>query len=140
MNKEKRKKWVKENQEKIRGYNRKYRKENRDKRKVWNKKYRETHKRNNNEKCRQTGWKYNIKRKYGLTPEEYNLLMDVQNGRCAVCGNEQECQRLAVDHNHITGKVRGLLCINCNRALGFLKEDTERMENLIAYVKKHNKI
>jgi len=53
----------------------------------------------------------------GITDEEYERLLAEQEGGCAICGNPPKTRRLSVDHNHRTGKVRGLLCFRCNRAL-----------------------
>lgn len=57
---------------------------------------------------------------YGLSPEQYEAMLDESGGRCALCGREA---KLHVDHNHETGKVRGLLCVTCNTGLGKLKVD-----------------
>lgn len=54
---------------------------------------------------------------YGLAPEEYQALLERQNFRCAICTNRPRSQRLAVDHDHQTGAVRGLLCKRCNHDL-----------------------
>jgi len=63
---------------------------------------------------------YHLKRCYGITTQQYNELFLRQEGLCAICGRHQAefKRRLAVDHDHATGKVRGLLCGLCNRALG----------------------
>src|SRR6476469_6189244 len=66
--------------------------------------------------------KSHLKRTYGITFEEYDFMLDRQNGVCAICKGVHG-RRLAVDHNHETGKVRGLLCGSCNAAL-FLLEDS----------------
>lgn len=61
--------------------------------------------------------------KFGITIEVYNALLDSQKGVCAIC--EQKCRtrpRLAVDHCHGTGQIRGLLCFNCNTTLGKFKD------------------
>ena len=71
--------------------------------------------------------------KYGITQDELDAQVAVQNGVCAVCG--QEPDKLHIDHNHDTGKVRGLLCGNCNRALGLMYDDVESLEHAIAYLK-----
>jgi hypothetical protein len=80
-----------------------------------------------------------IKRKFGLSAEEYDRMLQEQNGVCAICG--MKCKtgfNLAVDHNHDTGKIRGLLCKNCNTALGLLKENPENMLKAIEYLRQHS--
>jgi 5-methylcytosine-specific restriction endonuclease McrA len=73
--------------------------------------------------------------KYGLKPGEYEAMLQAQDGKCAICGNKPVTIRLAVDHDHVTGRVRGLLCRRCNRALGLWEGDPTKMRNLIAYVR-----
>lgn len=80
------------------------------------------------EKGREAARKRVLKYNYGITHQQYEELFKQQNGCCAICGNVEEveiCGRrtLSVDHNHKTGKVRGLLCRKCNRALGELDAD-----------------
>ena len=70
---------------------------------------------------------------YGLTAEDYQRLLAAQNGACAVCRQISE-RRLCVDHCHATGEVRGLLCSNCNTAIGLLDDDPERMRAAALYV------
>lgn len=62
---------------------------------------------------------YHYRRLYGLTLEEYNAMLAAQNGRCAVCGEEpkEHHRALAVDHDHVTGEIFGLLCTPCNKNL-----------------------
>ena len=107
-------KWQEENPEKVQKHSRKYYKENREKRLEYSRKYREE----NPEKMQ----KHNLKQ-YGITLTEYNEKLKTQGGGCAVCGKtpEENGRRLAVDHNHETGKVRGLLCIGCNVGLGWFE-------------------
>ena len=57
------------------------------------------------------------RRELGVTVEDYDRLLAAQGGGCAICGNPPKTRRLDVDHDHRTGKVRGLLCHRCNRAL-----------------------
>lgn len=79
------------------------------------------------------------KRKYGLTPERYRLMLAQQNGLCAACGGPPTGQQygiLVVDHCHETGVVRGLLCNDCNVALGRVKDSPMRLEALARYVRK----
>jgi hypothetical protein len=74
-------------------------------------------------------------RSYGISVQEYQRLLEHQQGVCAVC--RQQCktyEHLSVDHNHATGKVRGLLCAKCNVALGMLNEDRERIAMLLNYL------
>ena len=63
----------------------------------------------------------NLKRRFNLSPEEYAALVTAQNGVCAIC-TQADTRRLSVDHCHITGKVRGLLCKKCNQFLWALDE------------------
>lgn len=58
-----------------------------------------------------------LRRVFDISPEVYQVLLSFQNGKCAICGLIPEGKRLAVDHNHDTGKIRGLLCSRCNRFL-----------------------
>lgn len=75
---------------------------------------------------------------FGLTTEQYNELVEFQQGACAIC--RKPCvsgQRLSVDHDHETDEVRGLLCKHCNAAMGMLKEDEDIIFNMMEYLKKH---
>lgn len=76
---------------------------------------------------------------YGISEDEYRLLVKIQDNRCAICGRTPEeaqdkAGRLAVDHCHKTGKVRGLLCGSCNRALGLFGDVTSRLYSAAAYL------
>lgn len=75
---------------------------------------------------------------YGITVAEYESLLLSQAGVCALC--ERPCasnRRLAVDHDHDTGRVRGLLCISCNQALGKLGDSAEAIARVIHYLEAH---
>ena len=75
---------------------------------------------------------------FGLKEGEYQVLLDSQNGVCAVCkGNCLTGRKLSVDHNHATGKVRGLLCAKCNSALGMVNDRIDLLEELVSYLKNH---
>lgn len=95
----------------------------------------------NPEAMRDKTFRANIKKLYGLTPEDYWGMFDAQNGVCAIC-NEPESitttdgvrRRLAVDHDHKTGRVRALLCTSCNLGLGAFKDDPERLAAALAYL------
>jgi len=78
-----------------------------------------------------------LRRKFGITPEEYDALLEAQAGVCAICGEPPGQKALAVDHDHDTGSIRGLLCGNCNTALGLLSDDVERLIRAIIYVEDH---
>lgn len=84
--------------------------------------------------------KYWLKGAYSLTPKQYNQILQSQNGVCRICGrletsnNQYGLMRLAVDHNHKTGKVRGLLCQRCNQALGLTNENAETLQRMIDYI------
>lgn len=77
-------------------------------------------------------------RTYGLTVEEYDEILETQGGVCAICQNECATgRRLAVDHDHETGIVRGLLCHTCNLGLGALKDDLSLLEAAAKYLIRH---
>ena len=78
----------------------------------------------------------NFRRRYGITEEEYDRMFHEQRGCCAICHTHQlELKKaLAVDHDHESGKVRGLLCGPCNRALGLFKDSTASLFNAINYL------
>lgn len=75
------------------------------------------------------------KRRFGLRRGQYDLMMARQNGRCAICGIRPR-RSLAVDHNHRTGKVRDLLCSNCNLLVGMCKEKVSLLTGVIKYLKR----
>ncbi len=71
---------------------------------------------------------------YGLSEEEYMILIHGQSNLCAICRKKVETKMLCVDHDHATGKVRGLLCGNCNIGLGNFKDNPKLLEAAIAYL------
>lgn len=75
-----------------------------------------------------------LKRTYDLSLEEYNKLLADQGGVCAICGLPPTTRRLAVDHNHKTGEIRGLLCYNCNVSLGLMKDSPDLLTKALAYL------
>jgi hypothetical protein len=79
--------------------------------------------------------------RFGLTESEYEALMEVQGGKCAICyGNPNgRWSTLSVDHDHQTKRVRGLLCTRCNRAIGLLHDNAVIAGRLAAYLKKWRK-
>jgi hypothetical protein len=82
-------------------------------------------------------------RAHGLTSESLDRLSQSQKGRCAVCGTKDPGYgrgTLCIDHDHVTGQVRGLLCNTCNRAIGLLKDDPEVIAAAARYVQKHRQM
>jgi len=77
---------------------------------------------------------------YRMEPMEYERPYTLQNGLCAICGRPQISKRkfLAIDHDHATGTVRGLLCFGCNIALGHFQEDLTLLEKAAVYLRRFN--
>jgi hypothetical protein len=76
-----------------------------------------------------------LKRKFGLTLEQYDEMLAAQEGGCAICSDPpEEGKTLHIDHDHATGLVRGLLCQRCNHALGLFREDDSLLQEAAAYV------
>lgn len=75
--------------------------------------------------------------RYKFDVEHYNEMFDEQNGKCPICNRHQnELEKpLRIDHNHSTSVVRGLLCDNCNTAIGLLHEDKETFIKAVKYLK-----
>ena len=96
----------------------------------------------NPEKYKITNRKKNLKKLYGLTIEDVEIMLKNQNYKCAICGKEiflhgasMDNNKIArVDHNHETGEVRGLLCNDCNRGIGLLKDNPLFLANAIKYL------
>lgn len=81
---------------------------------------------------------YDFKRRYGITLEEYEELLLIQNGACRICeervSNTKRTDRLMVDHCHDSLRVRGLLCHNCNALIGHAQDDVKRLRRAIKYL------
>lgn len=78
---------------------------------------------------------YGLARRYGLTPESYERLLNEQGNACGICGETN--QEWHVDHDHITGKIRSILCRRCNLAIGFLKDSAKLAAAATTYLTKH---
>ena len=80
-----------------------------------------------------------LQRKYGINLVQYKAMKMAQLNKCAICGIEEERlpKALHVDHNHITGSVRALLCGQCNQGLGLFNDSFERLEAAAHYLKSH---
>jgi len=83
-----------------------------------------------------------LQKHYNISIDDYDELFKNQNGVCAICSQSEQSIRnksLCVDHCHITQKIRGLLCTNCNRSLGLLKDNCEILEKAKLYLKRYEK-
>lgn len=141
------KKWRQKNKDKVqtyasrakdyqKEYGKTYRKENRER----IKKLQEVWRQNNPKKC-QNYYRNSVLKIYGITPQEYDALLKNQNGKCAICRRPHTDfeRRLHVDHDHSTGKVRGLLCVKCNQGIGYLDDCPELLERARQYLLRSKK-
>jgi len=89
-----------------------------------------------------SGRRHRFKVKYGLTPEQVDAMKLAAGYRCEICGKDLSDEKpratLNVDHCHKTGKIRGVLCPNCNRAIGLFGDNVDAMANAILYLKRHD--
>lgn len=93
------------------------------------------------------GVEYRRMADYGISPKEYNSMASKQKNLCALCGCKERRRyyktnkpfTLSVDHDHKTGKIRALLCGDCNRALGLFQENIELLLKAARYLRKHRK-
>lgn len=106
-----------------------------DRRKEWRK--------NNPEKQQQSQRNRNLLTRYGITLDDYEELFKKQDCKCGICGTEENYSghtgprkewSFSVDHCHITGRIRGLLCNDCNRALGLFKDNPEILKQAISWL------
>ena len=92
----------------------------------------------NKEKRRVIVQEMNYKRRYNLSIEQKQQLIDSQNSKCAICENHLENSNGAcVDHNHETGAVRGILCRKCNLGIGHLNDSIDILKSAVKYLKKY---
>ena len=76
-----------------------------------------------------------IEERYGITGAQYDALYEYQSGKCYICQRATgKTRRLSVDHDHVTGEVRGLLCRPCNDILGHLRDDVLALERAVRYL------
>lgn len=121
------KRWREENPERYRELTRKYAEANREKINATSRQWYE----DNRQRAAETTRRNKLKR-YGLTIEQFEAMLVEQQGCCLICTEEMDPP--AVDHNHSTGEVRGLLCRPCNSALGLLRDDPEVLARAIEYL------
>ena len=122
-----------------------YRKKNKKSSRVYGKKWRSDNKirkakmdkeyyLNNKSDALSRARKHHLRKSYGITPEEYDTLLNKQNMVCAICGIKKNGKgKLHIDHDHKTGKVRGLLCMKCNTMLGLSGDNTATLASAIEY-------
>lgn len=112
----------------------KYRLNNLEKRREYNRAWEAS----NKDKCKNT----RLKKTFGITLDQYNSMLNNQNGVCAICKNPETAlytdnktiKNLAIDHCHKTGNIRGLLCSRCNTGIGHFKENLDYLNNAIDYL------
>ena len=94
------------------------------------------------ERLRLVNRRAKLKRNFGLTLEQYEAMVRAQDGRCAICGTGEPGGRgartgsFAVDHDHGTGRIRGLLCNGCNTGLGLFKDSPSVLRSAIDYLRR----
>jgi hypothetical protein len=107
--------WRRENPERFREYQAEYRSRPENKRKMRDLYYRRT---------------------FGITADDFDRMLAEQSGACAICGERPEVEaRMHVDHEHATGRIRGILCSRCNHAIGLLREDVALFERAVRYLR-----
>lgn len=138
--------WAKSNPDKARAQRKSYFERNKEKlyasRRAWAERNRESLRERAREHYHS---KYKFKYRdarlmadFGITREEYDHILLFQGNRCAICQSEHsdaEGREFAVDHDHFTGKVRGVLCRGCNVGLGNLRDDVSILERAVRYLK-----
>lgn len=83
---------------------------------------------------------YQLKAKYGMSRGEYDNMFEAQGGKCDICGKDNGGRSFSVDHDHLTGNVRALLCQACNVGIGALQDDPNLVAKAEAYLRKHGRI
>lgn len=97
----------------------------------------------NPDRARLNKWRSDLKVKYGINEEQWWEIFDKQGGCCAICEERETSRhssgtvfRMSVDHCHTTGKIRGILCNNCNRAVGLLKDNAQLLRKAADYLER----
>jgi hypothetical protein len=125
--------WGKRNRNRTRLYNMRYRQKNRERCREWRRRYAVKHPTWQRAKA--------LWVRYKLTLIQWDRMFKKQGGVCAICKrltkNPGKGKPLVVDHDHLTGKVRGLLCHNCNLTLGKFEDRPEWFENIARYLRVH---
>lgn len=120
----------------IRAYMKMWREKNRERLQEYMKSYKATHP--INRERQRLYWRRQILKRHGITQEQYDTLLARQHGRCAICGrnsgNHKKTTAFQIDHDHKTGRNRGLLCTSCNRGLGWFVDSVANLRAAISYL------
>jgi hypothetical protein len=138
--KERNKKWREENKEHIREYQKQWRARNSLQVSEYQREYHAEYK--SREDVQFRTWMRNLHRNYKISPDTFNTMWENQGGKCAICEQPMSPRgrmplAATVDHNHETGKIRGLLCRGCNHGIGNLKDDPKVLQSAAEYLMKH---
>jgi hypothetical protein len=79
-----------------------------------------------------------LRKKFNIGLEDYKKMLEEHKGVCAICGGKGNGINLSVDHNHVTKKIRGLLCCHCNFGIGYFKDNPELLRKAVDYLNKHD--
>lgn len=106
--------------------------------KLCKKTWRANHRKKFPEKAKRRDFENDLQKHYGISIEQYMDMHKAQKGRCACCGKHRSSfkRRLHVDHDHKTGRIRGLLCTQCNPGIGYFQHSVERLKQAIQYLGK----
>jgi len=135
--------WAKANPERWREYKRQWQTQNSEKAKAYRKKWNDANPEKRRAAARKNYWvdpekhrTYDRRKRHKIEPSDFLVMMTAQDGKCAGCQTLLTPGRgTHVDHNHATGKIRGLLCRGCNHALGNVADSPEVLEALAAYLR-----
>ena len=130
--------YKKRNKKTIDRYKKRYRKKNAMSISEYNKRYGKGMRRGDANRIKD----YKLRQDYGIGFKDYAALLEKQNGLCAICKKAEtslhnrtgKVKALAVDHDHVSGKIRGLLCNKCNRAIGMFGDSTVLMKSAVKYL------
>lgn len=89
------------------------------------------------ERMKQIQRRNSLKSVYGIDERDYDAMLLAQGGLCGLCRNPPGKRRLAVDHDHASGKIRALLCDRCNTALGNMRDDPALLRAAADYIEAH---
>jgi hypothetical protein len=128
------------NHEDLLEYRRQYRIKNRKRMNAYARQWQKNYRIKNGEAVSAYKSEYDLKRQYGISSAERDAMLQEQGGACAVCKTKEPDGngRWRVDHCHVSGKVRGILCSSCNLALGLMKDNIASFRRAIIYLNKEN--